>query len=116
MARKIGRVTVLEGTTVKWGTVAAVVIGTPIYAFARGYVEFTQLLLGGFSSAWSDFFGWAAEFVSHPIDSAALGFRLAQMTAARELEAFGVMSFFVALLIATATTWVLLEGVTRAIQ
>ena len=116
MARKIGGVVVLDGTTVKWGTIASIVVGAPMYALAVGYVKNLRTLLSGFEVAASGVLGWAATFVSNPLNYAATGFRLAQTSFTREVGAFGIASFLVAVIVAIATSWIVLVGVTRVLR
>jgi len=114
MARKIGGVTVLTRKgKLKVGTLLSVVFGVPVYAFARGTVEFVALPFAGLSTAITNVSGWYDRFISVGLSNPVAGFKMADAAFAGAIGSYGLVAFVVSIVIATATMWILIEGVTR---
>lgn len=114
MGRKIGGVTLVKDGKLKIGTLVAVLIGVPIYTFAREIAATIAFYGAGFSTAVGNASSWMERFVSVGLSSPEAGFRMARVSFAGAIQSYGILAFVVSIVIATVTTWILIEGVTRA--
>jgi hypothetical protein len=80
---RIGDVTVANGGNVKWGLLASIIIGTPVYAYYRGFVG---LVLGFGEFVQHDVLGGVRSFVVSLVD---LEFLIASVAARSAWWEFG---------------------------
>jgi hypothetical protein len=116
MARELFGTEVLDGTTVKWGTIGSIVFGTPIYLIARGWSRGIAFVFGGIGDSIADLFGWYRLVMSVGLIQATRGWRRSTIEFATSIDQFGIFAALVATAVSGISLTILLWGVTNVIE
>ncbi|WP_373190075.1 hypothetical protein [Halolamina sp.] len=105
---------VTNGTSVRWGLLGAILVGTPLLAYYEGLIGFVQLIGGGVESALGGVEWFLSSFIGGFFGGFARALGSSWSGFLRDVELFGPGAF-IAAAVATATTgYLVVWGVSRA--
>lgn len=116
MARRLFGVTVVRNGRLLVPSFLAVVVGGPLYAYATEIVAWIDFIGRGLASIPAGIIGFATRWVETFFGAPEAGFTVAQFTFATSVREFGLLAYFVALIVASVVVAIILLGVTRVSQ
>lgn len=109
-----GRTVVRDGKLLV-GTFLSVLVGGPLYALILEGEAWINFVGRGIAAVPSGILSWIQRWVTTFLDAPETGFLTAQRTFSVAVADFGLLAYFVSLIVASAVIAIVLLGVTRVI-
>ena len=111
MGERIGGVDVVDGTEVKWGLLASIMLGSPVLAYFYGVINVIQTIGGGVQSGLAGVESFLVSLAIGPFDALSSSIGRAWLSFSADAQFAGVFTFTVAVAGTGLTLVIIFKGV-----
>lgn len=112
MAKKLAGVTVLEGGSITWATVAGIFLGVPAYVVTNGVARTVQLFYAALDWLATGPFNFVANLLDIAFGDAVAGIQLANYSFVNAIQGAGILAPIFAGAGTVLTAYIIYRGVT----